>query len=187
MTSDPDQIREQIEETRGSLSHDVNTLADTVNPVQVTRRKAARARTVMLAARDKVMGAASQSVSGGSASVGDALSGSAGKLRSQAAGNPLAVGLIALGVGWLAGSLLPASTPEQQAAAKVKEDAGPVIADTAREVTGNLQEPAQQAVESVKSAAADAGAAVREQSISSAQAVTAQAQDAKDTVQDSRS
>jgi hypothetical protein len=39
MTSDPDQIREQIEETRVSLSEDVNTLADTVNPVSVAMRK----------------------------------------------------------------------------------------------------------------------------------------------------
>ena len=34
MTSNPDQIREQIEETRTNLSEDVNTLADTVNPAQ---------------------------------------------------------------------------------------------------------------------------------------------------------
>lgn len=39
MTSDPDQIREQIEETRTSLSQDVNTLADTV-----TRRTPPSAR-----------------------------------------------------------------------------------------------------------------------------------------------
>jgi Protein of unknown function (DUF3618) len=32
MSADPDQIREDIEETRSSLSQDVNTLADTVNP-----------------------------------------------------------------------------------------------------------------------------------------------------------
>ena len=39
MTSDPDQIREQIEQTRTSLSEDVNTLADTVNPAHVAKRK----------------------------------------------------------------------------------------------------------------------------------------------------
>jgi hypothetical protein len=37
MTSDPDQIREQIEETRITLSEDVNTLADTVNPAKQSR------------------------------------------------------------------------------------------------------------------------------------------------------
>ena len=43
MTSSPDQIREQIEETRTNLSEDVNTLADTVNPAQAAKRKAASA------------------------------------------------------------------------------------------------------------------------------------------------
>ena len=63
MTSDPDQIREQIEETRISLSEDVNTLADTVNPAHAAKRKAASARSAVLRVKDKVMGAASQSVS----------------------------------------------------------------------------------------------------------------------------
>ena len=48
MTSDPDQIREQIEETRISLSEDVNTLADTVNPAHAAKRKAADARSAVL-------------------------------------------------------------------------------------------------------------------------------------------
>ena len=39
MTSDPDQIREQIAQTRTSLSEDVNTLADTVNPAHVAKRR----------------------------------------------------------------------------------------------------------------------------------------------------
>jgi hypothetical protein len=60
MTSDPDQIREQIEETRASLSEDVNTLADTVNPTHAAKRKAASARSAVLGVKDKVMGAASR-------------------------------------------------------------------------------------------------------------------------------
>jgi hypothetical protein len=47
MTSDPDQIREQIEQTRTSLSEDVNTLADTVNPAHLAKRKAASARSAV--------------------------------------------------------------------------------------------------------------------------------------------
>ena len=38
MSSDPDQIREQIEETRTSLSEDVNALADTVSPDRKSTR-----------------------------------------------------------------------------------------------------------------------------------------------------
>ena len=97
------------------------------------------------------------------------------------------MGLIAVGVGWLAGSLLPASDAEQRAAAKVKDSAAPKVTKSAREMAGNLQEPAQQAAESVKSTAADATAAVKDDAASSAQQVKEQAQDAKDAVQDSRS
>ncbi len=108
MTSDPDQIREQIEETRISLSEDVNTLADTVNPAHAAKRKAASARSAVLGVKDKVMGAASQSVSSTTSAAGEKASAvqekasaAPDRLRRQAAGNPLAVGLIAVGVGWL--------------------------------------------------------------------------------------
>ena len=63
MTSSPDQIREQIEETRTNLSEDVNSLADTVNPAQAAKRKAASARSAVVGVKDKVMGTASESVS----------------------------------------------------------------------------------------------------------------------------
>jgi Protein of unknown function (DUF3618) len=56
MTSDLDQIREQIEETRTSLSEDVNTLADTVNPAHAAKRTAASARSAVLGVKDKVTG-----------------------------------------------------------------------------------------------------------------------------------
>jgi gas vesicle protein len=179
-------MRAEIEETRSTLSRDVNVLADTVNPASAAKRKAASARAAVLGAKDKVMGATAQSASSTSSAVGDALSDSKEKLRGQASGNPLAVGLIAVGVGWLVGSLLPASAAERQVAVQVKESTMPLANQTAREVAGKLQDPAQQAVESVRSTAADAAAAVKDETISSAQEVKAQAQDAKDTVQDTR-
>ena len=145
MTGNPDQIREQIEETRTSLSEDVNTLADTVNPAHAAKRRAASARSAVLGVKDKMMGTASQSVSSTTSTARDTasavhdkvasgehtMSSAAGRMsetpaqiRRQTAGNPLAVGLIAVGVGWLVGSLLPASSAEQRAAAKVEGHRG---------------------------------------------------------------
>ena len=169
MTSDPDQIREQIEETRISLSEDVNTLADTVNPAHAAKRKAASARSAVLGVKDKAMGAAAPD-----------------RLRRQVTGNPLAVGLIAVGVGWLAGSLVPASGTEERAATKVKETAAPAVTGAAKDVAASLQDPARQAAESVKAAAADAAAAVKDETASSAHDVRDQALAARDTVTDSR-
>lgn len=156
MTSDPDQIREQIEETRISLSEDVNALADTVNPAHAAKRKAASARSAVLRVKDKVMGAASQSVSsttsaaGGKASAVQEMASAAPDRLCRQAGNPLAVGLIAVGVGWLAGSLLPASSAEERVATKVRETAGPAVTGAAKDAAAGLQDSAKQAAESVR-------------------------------------
>jgi hypothetical protein len=107
-------------------------------------------------------------------------------VKVQAAGNPLAAGLIAVGVGWLVGSLLPASNAERQAAGQVKEQGAPALSSAANEVAQNLKEPAQNAVESVKSTAAGSMDTVKQESHSSVQDVKDQAQDAQRSVQQSR-
>ena len=116
--------------------------------------------------------------------MGDAVTGAPGQVRAGAAGNPLAAGLIAFGVGLLAGSLLPASTAEQRAATKIKDTATPLISDAAGEVADHLKEPAQQALESVKDTATDAVAPIKDESTSAAADLKDQAQDAKETVQE---
>lgn len=112
-----------------------------------------------------------------------AVAGAPGQLSAQARGNPMAAGLIAFGVGLLAGSLLPTSGAEQQAAVKVKDAATPMLSDAAKEVSGSLKEPAQQAVEAVKGTATDAASTVKDEGTSAAADVKGQAQDAKETVQ----
>jgi len=186
MTSDPDEIREQIEETRTNLSQDVNTLADTVNPAHAAKRTATRARSAVTGVKDKVMCAASQPGSGISSTAGEKASAAQEQLRRQASGNPLAVGLIAVGLGWLVGSLLPASPAEEQAAVKVKDAALPAVTGAAKEAAASLQDPAQQAAEAVKATAADAATTVKDESASAARDVRDQAQTARDTVGDSR-
>ena len=193
MTSDPDQIREQIEQTRVSLSEDVNTLADTVNPAHVAKRKAATAVAAVRGVKDKVMGTASQSVSSTTAAaeekasaVQETISAAPAQLRRQTAGNPLAVGLIAVGAGWLVGSLLPASSAEERAAAKVKEAAAPAVTGAVKDAAVSLQDSAKQAAESVKATAADAATTVKDETANSAHDLRDQAQAARDTMTESR-
>jgi hypothetical protein len=164
----------------------VNTLADTVNPAHAAKRSAARTRSAMVGVKDRVMGSAQQSASGLTSAAGEKASAAQGELRRQAAGNPLAVGLIALGIGWLVGSLLPASPAEEQAAVRVKEAAVPAVTSAAKEAAASLQDPAQQAADAVKATAADAAATVKDESASAARDVRDQAQTARDTVTDSR-
>ena len=110
-------------------------------------------------------------------------------IRRQTRGNPLAAGLIAFGAGWLVSSLLPASRREQELADQAKqvaqEKAAPVAQQVAGEVKENLREPAQQAVESVKSTAQDAKDTVAQEGRSAAHDVQGRTQDATGTVRGS--
>jgi hypothetical protein len=196
-SNDPDQIRAEIERTRANLSNDVNQLTDTVTPSHVAKRQVDKARGAVSGVKERVMGTAGDLHSGASdkaghlsdkaSDMGSAVTGAPSTVKNRAAGNPLAAGLIAVGVGWLVGSLLPVSEREKQAATQVKDTAMPVVSDAAKEVAENLKPAAQEAVESVKETATDAATTVKEEGKSSAQDVQGQAADAKDTIKESRS
>ncbi len=166
----------------------------------VASQAADRVSGTASAAADRVSGtasAAASSVQGVAATaagaVQDAASTAAGAvqeapqaIRRQTRGNPLAAGLIAFGAGWLVSSLLPASRREQQLADQAKqvaqEKVQPVVQQVAGEVGEGLRQPAQQAVQSVKSTAQDATQTVTEEGRSAAQGVQGRAQDAAGTV-----
>jgi gas vesicle protein len=59
MSTDPDQIRREIEATRSSLSTDVDALAYKVSPSRIVDDRKQRARNALQNVRDKVMGSAS--------------------------------------------------------------------------------------------------------------------------------
>lgn len=187
--STPDEIRAQIANTRAELSTDVDELGEKVSPGQIAKRQVGRVKGSVMKVRNSVMGAADSSTSsagGAMSSVQDAVSGAPGQVKQQTQGNPMAAGVIAFGAGMLLSSLFPASRPEAQAAAAVKQQAQPLVdqvTGAAKDAASNLQEPAQQALESVKSTAADAADTVKDEGTSAADDVKVQAQDAKDTVQ----
>ena len=247
-SSDPEQIRREIERTQASLSQDVDALTEKVTPGKIVERRVDRARDAATRLKEKVMGSdpygrhgsgesvggsvlsaastatdrvsgtassaassvqdaassAASSVQGAASSaagtVQDAASTAVGAvqeapqaIRRQARGNPLAAGLIAFGAGWLVSSLLPASRREQELAdqakqvaqEKVQPAAQQVAQQVATEVKENLREPAQQAVESVRSTAQDAKDTVTEEGRSAAQDVQGRAQDAAGNVRSS--
>jgi gas vesicle protein len=189
MSNDPEQIRREIERTRSELSDNVNALGDKVNPGSIAKRQVGRVRGAATSVKDAVLGSASdasdttQRLVG---EVGDAVADAPTAVARKAQGSPIAAGLIAFGAGLLVSSMLPASRVEQQAAAKVKDTAQPMVedlTDTAKEIADNLKEPAQQAMEEVKSTATDAAGAVKDQATNAADDVKSQAQDSKNTLQ----
>ncbi|MET8123135.1 DUF3618 domain-containing protein [Micromonospora sp. NPDC005189] len=214
MSTDPDQIRREIEATRNSLSSDVDALAYKVNPSRIVDDRKQRARSALQNVRDKVMGTASDlghgtghaahsvgdRASSAASSVSDAAQSAASTvsdaahsaprvIRQKSQGNPLAAGLIAFGVGWLASSLIPASRREQEAATQIKEKvsehSGVVkekLGEVASELKEELREPAQHAAESVKSTAQGAVDTVKGDTKSAAQDVRDQAQQSRHQV-----
>ena len=169
-SSDPDVLRTQIEDTRRELGADVDALADKVTPGKIMQRQGNKVRGAVSSVKDKLMGSASDAGDslGG---VADEASGLAHTAVDKAKGNPLAVGLIAFGVGWLASSLIPASTVEKQVAANVKDAAEPLVdevKDAAKEVGENLKQPLTDAADAVKGKATDAAGTVKSETTSSA-------------------
>jgi hypothetical protein len=227
-SSDPEEIRREIERTQASLSQDVDALTEKVTPSKIVERRVDRAKDTASRLKDKVMGSnpthsghhnSSGGVQGAAAYAAERASGTASSaastvqdtavtaagavqdvassaagavqeapqaIRRQTRGNPLAAGLIAFGAGWLVSSLLPAGRREQELADRAKQVAQehlqPVAQQVAGEVGDNLREPAQQAVESVRSTALDAKDTVAEEGRAATQDVSGRAQDAAGTV-----
>ena len=194
MSTDPDQIRREIDQTQRELSADVDALTEKVSPPRIMERRVRRTREAVTNVKDRIMGSTSdayqsagsttsgmaQSVSDRASSVRDTATGVASSaadtvrsapdtVRRQATGNPLAAGLIAFGAGMLLSSLLPASQPEQQVATQVKDFA----VEQGRPVAKQLGEAGQEAAQEL-----------RESAQQRAESVKQTAQDAASTVKD---
>jgi uncharacterized protein YjbJ (UPF0337 family) len=125
---------------------------------------------------------------------GDAASTVADKARQapeqvvrQTQGNPLAMGLVAFGVGLVVASVIPASKPEQQAAGAIQDTLEPLkerAVEAAREVKDEVQGAAQAAAGEVKDTAAQAASEVRDRAQSSAEHVKDEAQSAASDTKD---
>lgn len=203
MSSDPEQLRREIEGTQRTLSADVDALTEKVTPSRIVHRRVDRARGAVYNLKDKIMG----SVSSGTSTAGDKFSTAGDKLQSVAGsaadstssaassvvetvqgtpqavrrgteGNPLAAGLIAFGAGWLVSSLIPASRQEQRLAGQVKQtvqDAAAPMADQVRAVAQDIQD-------NLREPAQQAVESVKSTAADAASTVTDQAKSAADDV-----
>ena len=129
---DPEQIRDDIEQTQRELSADVDALTTKLSPQRVVHDRIQRARTAVGSMKQRVTGGAAQKASadgGTAAPAADAATGtvasakgtvsSAASSAARTAGsvtaaavrglqaNPVAAALIAFGAGWLLAALLP--------------------------------------------------------------------------------
>lgn len=168
MTTDPDRIRSDIERTRSELSSDVDALTDKVSPSRIAERQTEKVKDAMTSVKEKVMGVAddartstSEATHAAAAKAADAPD----AVRSSAAGNPLAAGLIAFGAGLLAASLIPSTRKEQELVTQAKES------DAVHQVAAEAKSMAQSIGEDMKQPAMDAAQAVKDSATAGAQEV----------------
>jgi len=203
MSTDPDQIRREIDQTQRELSADVDALTEKVSPPRIMERRVRRTRVAMTNVKERIMGSTSdayQTAGSATSSTGQAVSDRASSardtasdmassaadtvrsapetVRRRAQGNPLAAGLIAFGAGWLLSSLLPASEPEQQVATQVKDFA----AEHGRPVAQELGQAGQQAAGELRESAQQRAEAVKQTAADAASTVKGEAQAAASDV-----
>src|SRR4030095_2117660 len=152
------QVRADIERTREDLGQDLDAIGDKISPRQAVRRRTDRVRGTLTSMRERVMGTAESatstvtsegsSVAGSvrdaasdvASSVADAASGAADTVRHapdlvkrQTEGNPMAVGLIAFGLGALGGTIRPGNTRRHRMTPQLREQAAGTLKGTARQ------------------------------------------------------
>jgi gas vesicle protein len=190
MAEEPDRLRQDIENTRASLTRDVDLLAEKTSPAKVAQRR-------WTAVKEKVMGSSEQprhaakdatssavsTVQDKASQVGDVASDKAhdvadavrnapGAVAAQTQGNPLAAGIIAFGVGMLAATLIPVTDVERRAGQQLKDNSGQLtdkVKDVAADLKDDLSGTVQHAVSEVKETAQDAVQTTKDQAQSSAQ------------------
>lgn len=205
----PEQIRADIEATRARLGSDVDAVAEKVTPERVVERQKDKVRGkvqgTVQGVRDRVMGSSDDEFTVGGYSTGDvrdeaayraeqargAVQQAPATAKAKTRGNPLAAGLIALGAGWLVGSLLPSTQKEQElvadAADRVQPHAQHAVESAkgaAQEVAQDLKEPAQEAAQSVKETAQSGAQEVKQQGQGEAQQLKSSAQGSAESVKD---
>lgn len=202
-SNDPEQLRQEIERTRENLSQNVNALGEAVDPSAVAKRQVEKVQDKITGAgrglKDKIMGSdddefhhdegglaarlsdAGDSVSGMAASARTNVSDAPAAARRRTRGNPLAAGLVALGAGWLIGSLLPTSEKERQLATSAKE----TLEEKGQPLIEEVKAVAQQTAQNLKEPAKEAAATLKASAQESVEKVKAEGQDAAHDVKDS--
>ncbi len=177
MSDELEQLRRQADDRRDAIANDVELVTDRVAPSRIADRQKARFSERVGSVRSSVFGSADSStnrLSGTDSdpSMSDRASGAVDSVKEKTPdsvagfteGNPLAAGLIGLGVGLLAATLIPETREERKIAGKVQghvDDAAAQIASAGQQVAENVQPAAQEAAQKVKESATDSADSVK--------------------------
>ncbi|MDO5734869.1 MAG: DUF3618 domain-containing protein [Propionibacteriaceae bacterium] len=202
--SNPEEIRRDIERTRAELSDNVNALGDSTSPSNIAREQVDKVKEGASNLKERVFGSpedpyddgmmgdaqsamdnASEHALGAVSDARDAVANTPQKVKSGTRGNPLAAGLIALGIGALVGGLIPSTRKEHEVAQQLKDASQPLVDEVkqmAMDAKDNLQPLAQEAAQAVGGVAKDAGEQVKQDTIAAKDTVTETARSSVDNV-----
>ena len=145
-------LRRDLAGQRDDIGRDLEAIGDRLSPGRVADRSRERARRRVDSWRERVMGIEQQTKT----QIGSTIpspSDTSSMVEERVQGSPIAVGLVAFGLGFIAGSVLPASRTEQDLAKKVEPQVERVageLADTAREAADHLKPAVQEEAAAVK-------------------------------------
>lgn len=195
--SNPDEIRRDIQRTRAELSDNVNALGDRSNPNNIARSQVDKVKDGAQNLKERLFGSDHDPYDNGAAGdLGDragevaddarqAVEQAPQQLKRRTQGSPFALGLIAAGLGAVAGSLIPVSRTERQYAEQVKDAAQPAVEELkemANEAKDNLQPKAEQAAQEVKQVAQTGAENVKAEGQAATDTVRGEAESARDHV-----
>ena len=89
MSTDPDQIRSEIDQTQRELSADVDALTDKLSPQRIVERRVRGTRTAMTNMKDRIMGSTSdayQTAGSAASGVGESVGARVSAARDTVAG-----------------------------------------------------------------------------------------------------
>ena len=192
MGQDADQLKREIEDTRGELGGTLDAIGDRLSPGRMVERRKNRMINGLHNVRDRVMGTATDSGSALGHAVADAAGGAVDTLqdtpdtvRRQTQGNPLAAGAVAVGVGVLLASIFPASDTERRAAEQLMDKAEPLkdeLKQAGQQMAEHLKEPALEAVQQVKGAASESAEEISQSAKEALAATSDSARHATETI-----
>jgi len=172
------ELTEDIEQQRADIGRDVDAIGDRVSPARIVDRRTEAVRSRFRTAKEAVMGSNDPAVEWSTRSVADRVSDTKDhaadlahtavdgvtampdRVRSSTAGNPLAAGLVAFGLGLIAATLIPSSEKEEELVRELQpqlERASGKLGEAGRELVDGLRPEVEQAVQEVKHEATDAG------------------------------
>jgi hypothetical protein len=164
------ELRRDIATQRQEIGRDLEAIGDRLSPGRVADRSRERAKRRVSTWRERVMGTVGDARGRIGEAVPSAPSMGSGSSQSptemveeRVEGSPLVAGMVAFGIGFIAGSVIPASSKEKELARSVEPQLGQIAqeaSETARTAGEHLAPVVQEEAEAVKGEATEAASSV---------------------------